>query len=198
MSKISFDFGAIMGFYSLVASNIACEGTDHLKKEVHMKSAMLIVSLVLLGSFTQAKDRFLVQFKSEQGYRAMESYYSQIESTARTQVDLGHVHAIILTTKNLAFIQSLKNHPEVESVEAEKFFPAPKPVNGFKMAQQIYFEKAKSKNKKQKPVKGNSTDVPVLQIGEATPWGIMAVNAGDAWEQSAAGKNSRTVSSNTR
>ncbi|MBY0451642.1 MAG: S8 family serine peptidase, partial [Bdellovibrionaceae bacterium] len=84
-----------------------------------------------------------------------------------------------------------------ESVEAERFFPAPKPVNGFKMQRVTYFES--NRRKKPRPNQNandngsNAADAPVLQAGEATPWGILAVHAGDAWAQSGAGKGARVL-----
>lgn len=161
-----------------------------------MKSASLMAAIVLLASFAQAKNRYLVQFKSQQGYQAMESYFNQTESTKNAQKGLDNVHAIIIQTTNAKFLDSLKNHPEVESVEAERFFPAPKPVNGFKMQRVTYFESNRRK-KPRNPAFGqgpsSSEDAPVLQAGEATPWGILAVHAGDAWAQSGAGKGARVL-----
>lgn len=157
-----------------------------------MKLASLIASVLLLASFAQAKDRYLVQFKSEQGFKAMESYFTTTESTAPAmQKSLDNVQAIVLKTKNLDLVNRLKNHPEVESVVAETFFPAPKPVNGFKMAIQRVdlFEKAR---RGQKPVNNGLTS-PEFKAGEATPWGILAVNAGDAWALSGAGSKSRVL-----
>jgi serine protease len=158
-----------------------------------MKLASLIASLLLLASFAQAKDRFLVQFKSEQGFKAMESYFVNTESSAPAmQKSLGHVQAIVLKTKNANLINRLKNHPEVESVVAETFFPAPKPVNGFKMAtaRVELFEKAR---RQQKPKIDNSLPAPEFKAGDATPWGILAVNAGEAWALSGAGSKARVL-----
>ncbi|MGZ3726515.1 MAG: S8 family serine peptidase [Pseudobdellovibrio sp.] len=157
-----------------------------------MKLASLIASLLLLASFAQAKDRYLVQFKSEQGFKAMEAYFTTTESAApNMQKSLANLQILILKTKNVNLINSLKNHPEVESVEPERFFPAPKPVNGFKMAQRVqYFERSF------KPAQPSSPDlsgVPNFQQGPSTPWGILAVHAGDAWALSGAGQNSRVM-----
>jgi serine protease len=160
-----------------------------------MKLASLIASVLLLASFAQAKDRYLVQFKSEQGFKAMESYFTNTESTAPAmQKSLGNVQAIVLKTKNADLINRLKNHPEVEFVEAEYFKPVPKPVNGFKMALQRVdlFEKARRKGQKQ-PKQDNSFTSPEFRAGEATPWGILAINAGDAWSLSGAGSKSRVL-----
>lgn len=160
-----------------------------------MKLASLIASLILLAGFAQAKDRFLVQFKSEQGFNAMESYFTNSESVASVmQKPLENVHAIILNTTNLDLVNRLKNHPEVEFVEAEYFTPSPKPINGFKISRVNIqmFEKAG----RNQPIEGGATvleDVPEFKEGIATPWGILAVNAGAAWAQSGAGSNARVM-----
>lgn len=157
-----------------------------------MKLASMVASVILLASFAQAKDRYLVQFKSEQGFKAMESYFNSTESTHGSQRSLANVHAIVLKTTNANLINSLKNHPEVESVEAETFFPAPKPTNGWKMARVQLFEKAN--RRASLPTATTPTaGTPVLRVGEATPWGIQAVHAGDAWAQSSAGANARVL-----
>lgn len=159
-----------------------------------MKLASLIATLILLASFAQAKDRFLVQFKSEQGFKAMESYFNNTESSASVmQKSLGNVHAIVLKTKNLDLVKRLQNHPEVEYVEAEYFRPAPKPINGFKISRVNVdvFERARRK----KPVvnDGGFSTTPEFKAGDSTPWGILAVNAGDAWALSGAGVKARVL-----
>lgn len=152
-----------------------------------MKLALFISALIMGASFVQAKDRYLVTFKSKQGQKAMETYFaSEAASTAGMQKSLKNVKSIILKTKNKNYINKLRNHPEVVSVEAEFFIPSPKPVNGFQMAKMVVTRKAK-------PLETGDAGVPVLKQGEATPWGILAVHAGEAWEQSAAGANARVL-----
>jgi len=156
-----------------------------------MKLASLIVSVLLLATTSQAKDRYLVQYKSNQGYAAMKGYFATAETVSPAlQKNLDNVNAMVLKTKNVALLNSLKNHPEVLSVEAEYFFPAPKPVNGFKMQKVTYVENA---FKKKKPVADVLAGIPEFRQGPATPWGILAVNAGEAWRQSAAGQNARVL-----
>lgn len=157
-----------------------------------MKLATLIASLILLASFAQAKDRFLVQFKSEQGFKAMESYFNMESGASDMQKSLGNVHAIVLKTKNLNLINRLKSHPEVEYVEAEYFRPSPKPINGFKISRVNLFERAR-RNKKPTNNSTNFLNTPDFKAGEATPWGILAVNAGEAWSLSGAGVNARVM-----
>ena len=163
-----------------------------INKRGNMKLAFLMVSVSLFASFSQAKDRFLVQFKSEQGFRAMESYFSQESTSSVMQKSLSHIQAIVLKTRNLNLIDRLKNHPEVEFVEAETFKPSPKPTNGFKIARVNMFEVIRRKPGKKATGVVNLV-APELKVGEATPWGILAVNAGEAWALSGAGVNARVL-----
>ncbi|AGH95269.1 S8 family serine peptidase [Pseudobdellovibrio exovorus] len=162
-----------------------------------MKLASLIASLLLLASFAQAKDRYLVLFKSEQGYQAMETYFARAESGAGMQKALPHVQGIVLQSDNAALINRLKSHPEVAVVEKETFTPVPKPVNGFKISRVDIKEKRRKKRRFTKPQAPQTVEqvvqVPDFKAGDATPWGILAVNAGDAWSDSGAGVNSRVL-----
>lgn len=159
-----------------------------------MKIALLLV-LVLATSFAQAKNRYLVQFKSEQGYKAMQSYFNTTESSSqRTPKSLDNVQAMVLTTQDARLINSLRNHPEVAYVEPERFFPAPKPVNGFKisLARIDLLEKSRRNRKPNRPSSTPDNDL-ALEVGAATPWGIVAVRAGEAWAQSKAGQGVRVL-----
>lgn len=162
-----------------------------------MKLASLIVSLILLASFAQAKDRYLVQFKSEQGFKAMEAYFNMESAANGAQPRaLENVQAIVLKTSNVNLINRLKNHPEVEFVVAETFTPVPKPVNGFKMARvnvNVFERARRSKEPISRVDNVAPVAVPEFKVGDATPWGIIAVNAGDAWAKSAAGANARVL-----
>lgn len=155
-----------------------------------MKLLISFVALTVAAQLATAKDRYLITFKSEQGYQAMQSHFvtESAQSMAQLQKTLKNVRAVVLKTKNKSVIESLKNHPEVASVEAEMFFPSPKPINGFKIA------KAAATSLKVE-AQNDSADsaIPVLQTGDATPWGIVAVHAGEAWAGSTAGSNARVL-----
>jgi subtilisin family serine protease len=152
-----------------------------------MKLVTLMIGALLLTVSAQAKDRYIVQFKSTQGYQAMKNYFATTEAlTPNMQHSLDNVNAMVFKTKNLALLNSLKNHPEVLSVEAERFFPAPKPVNGFKISKVSYVESYKKK----KPAMPTADSDMVYASG--TPWGIRAVHAGEAWAQSS-GQNARVM-----
>ncbi len=154
----------------------------------------LIIGLLVSASFVQAKDRYLVVFKSQQGQKAMETYF-HTESGAQAanmQKSLKNVRSMVLKTKDQSFVNRLKNHPEVAVVEAEYFTPVPKPINGFKVSRINHKISAALP-----ALPGNGVIqpeiTPVFKQGDATPWGILAVNAGDAWAGSAAGAHSRVM-----
>lgn len=153
-----------------------------------MKLSLLFVALTFAAQMSLATDRYLVTFKSEQGFQAMNNFYKHGEASSKVK-SLEHVHALILKTKNVSVVESLKNHPEVAVVEKETFTPTPKPVNGFKIARlsstKMFVSSVGQANESQ--------TTPVFEVGDATPWGIIAVKAGDAWADSAAGANARVM-----
>ncbi len=158
-----------------------------------MKLALSFVAITLTAQMSLAKDRYLITFKSEQGYQAMNQYFKMNEASSQMmQKSLKNVHALILKTKNAAAIETLRNHPEVAMVEKEVFTPAPKPVNGFKIARVNRLMLMTESGVDQTPNNGADA-TPVLKVGDATPWGIVAVHAGEAWADSAAGANARVA-----
>lgn len=162
-------------------------------KEGNMKiTSLVVLSVVAASSLAQAKDRYLVQFSSKQGFEAMQNYFTSVEDTTPTglQKSLVHVNSMVFKTKNTAMLETLKSHPDVILVEAEKFFPNPKPANNFKLSKVAYFETSFKPNE---PVAEPDEATPVFKKGPETPWGIEAVKAGEAWELSGAGKNARVA-----
>ncbi len=159
-----------------------------------MKLAVSFVTATILAQICPAGDRYLVTFKSDQGFQAMTNVMSS-KSWAQgtpTPKALKFVRAVIMDGENAQVLESLKNHPEVLSVEKEFFVPSPKPISGFKIArvprpQMMVAEGGAS-------IAADADDaVPVLRVGEATPWGIVAVKAGEAWAGSSAGAKSRVL-----
>ncbi len=157
-----------------------------------MKLAILITVMVS-ASFAQAKDRYLVVFKSQQGQKAMESYFhtESGSTSAKLQKSLKNVRSSVVKASDKAFLASLKNHPEIAYIEAEYFFPSPKPMNGFNPGQIKKTAATKSYSAFQEMAESNQ--LPIFKQGDATPWGIMAVKAGDAWVQSDAGSKARVL-----
>lgn len=161
-----------------------------------MKLSLLTAIFLITASFAQAKDRYLVVFKSQQGQKAMETYFRTESAAPRAlmQKSLRYTRTLVVKTKDASLIASLKNHPEVAVVEAEYFTPVPKPVNGFTMARMNHkMSRPVQAMELSEPGSDASGNVPKFIQGDATPWGILAVNAGGAWESSNAGANARVL-----
>lgn len=158
-----------------------------------MKTALLLASVIMFAGFANAKisgNRYLVTFKSQQGFAAMQTYLNQESASGvKLQKSLVYLNTVVLKTTNKAALASLANHPEVALIEAEVLTPRPKPVYGFKPARVIHTERAL--NNFDDVV--NPNVVPTFVAGEKTPWGILAVKAGEAWAGSQAGLNSRVL-----
>ena len=147
-----------------------------------------VIATVALGNVASAKDRYLVIYKSKQGFTAMNQYMlTEGVSSVKVEDSLVHINGQVLNSSNPLAIQALRNHPEVDVVEMETFRASPKPVNGFKISKAV-------KSWSQDDVASDDTQsVPHLNEGVSTPWGIMTVKAGDAWETAKAGKNARIL-----
>ena len=165
-----------------------------------MKALTSIAALVLFAQLTQAKDRYLITFKSQQGQRAMAQVLNQesMGSKIHFKKSLNQIQSVIVESANIQEIERLKLHPEVATVEAEIFRPIPKPVNGFKisrvknleMGQRIQQDTGIAQDAGDA---GQAAATPVFQVGDGTPWGILAVKAGEAWALSQAGAKSRVL-----
>lgn len=111
-------------------------------------------------------------------------------SSVKVEDSLVHVNGQVLQTSNPKAIEALRNHPEVEVIEMESFRPSPKPVNGFKLSRAAM---TWSQPAEDVIPDDDSQATPTLNEGVSTPWGIMAVQAGPAWEASRAGRNARVL-----
>lgn len=158
-------------------------------KSISMKLIISVLATVAMCNVASAKDRYLVIYKSQQGYAAMNQYMlTEGVSSVKVEDSLVHVNGQVLETSNAKAIAALRNHPEVAVIEAESFRPSPKPVNGFKLV-----KAAKTWNQDSVVTDDSSENVPHLNEGVATPWGIMAVHAGEAWDAARAGSNARVL-----
>ncbi len=156
-----------------------------------MKLVLTLVALTTMAQMALASDRYLITFKSDQGFNAMKSYFAAEKSSGpQLQKSLKFVRSVVLKGGDASALESLKNHPEVASVSKEFFVPAPKPTNGFKIARVPAPQKFFAEGGAAAPI---DTGIPVMHVGDATPWGITAVKAGEAWEGSAAGANARVL-----
>ena len=92
----------------------------------------LIATLLAAGFSAQAKDRYVVIFKSQQGFSAMENFM-RLESAQKYgfKKSFKNVGGMVVETADASVINSLQNHPEIAVVEKEFFTPSPKPINGF-------------------------------------------------------------------
>ncbi len=161
-----------------------------------MNSAILVGLVILFAGIANAKNRFIVTFKSTAGFNAMARLlvFESAENNIRVQKPLHNLHAMIISSASQASLNILKNHPEVSSIQEEVFFPKPKPVFGFKPTRLMVL---KNSNRQFGPSDSRNTNTfsgtPVLQIGPKTPWGIEAVHAGAAWARSDAGSQARVL-----
>ena len=159
-----------------------------------MKSYLLIAIVMMFAGLANAKNRYMITFKSAQGFSAMSDYLNLENSNVgfKVQRSLKNLNVIIVKANSAEVLAGLKNHPEVASIEAEVFYPSPKPIYGFKPARMIQTQavKPQSWNAVVAPQGG---ETPILSAGPKTPWGILAVQAGAAWAESSAGANARVL-----
>ena len=184
-SKLGFNYFQ-PGFKSSKQTSI------HTERGIMKTISKLFISLVAtvaLGNVASAKDRYLVIYKSKQGFTAMNQYMlTEGVSSVKVEDSLVHVNGQVLQTSNVNAINALRNHPEVDVIEMETFRASPKPINGFKIS-----KAAQTWNESEDVVSDDTQSTPHLNEGVSTPWGIMAVNAGAAWETSRAGAKARVL-----
>ncbi|AZZ36620.1 serine protease [Bdellovibrio sp. qaytius] len=150
-----------------------------------------VLATVALCNVASAKDRYLVIYKSQQGFAAMNQFMlTEGVASIKVEESLVHINGQVLQTSNPKAIAALRTNPEVEVIEAETFTPAPKPVNGFKLSKAV---KAQAWAQEVPSQDNDSQSVPHLNEGVATPWGIMAVHAGEAWDNAKAGAKARIL-----
>ncbi len=148
----------------------------------------LIATLLAAGFSAQAKDRYVVIFKSQQGFSAMENFM-RLESAQKYgfKKSFKNVGGMVVETADASVINSLQNHPEIAVVEKEFFTPSPKPINGFTISKKKYHAESNASTTT------NDVDLAGFTPGEATPWGIVAVKAPTAWAMSDGGAKARVL-----
>lgn len=159
-----------------------------------MKSALLLASVIMFAGFANAKNRYIVTFKSTNGFQAMNKYLSLENRNTSFKVEhsLVNLNSIVIKANSASMLLELKNHPEVASIEAEVFFPRPKPVYGFKPTRMIQ-TKVIPPQFWNTVVDLNPEATPIFNAGPKTPWGIEAVHAGGAWAEASAGAHARVL-----
>lgn len=138
-----------------------------------LKLTSAALAFVLIGLSAQAKDRYVVIYKSTQGYAAMNAFMKlESSKTWGMKKSLKFVNGMIFESSDSASMEKLKSHPEVALVEKEVIYALPKPIGS------TLIKPTKSLSR-QAAVSG---DPAVFTAGEKTPWGIGAVKAPTAWK----------------
>ena len=157
----------------------------------YSKLLVSLVSVIAMSQMAFAKGRYIVVYKSEQGLKAMNSFM-MLENNSGVELEksLSNINSMVVKADQADAAMALMNHPEVASVEQEVFRPLPKPMSGFKLS--VNSSEKKKKNNQQNNLSSND-NVPSFVVGEATPWGITAVNAPQAWAVAKAGAQARVL-----
>ena len=138
-----------------------------------LKKMVVVLVTLVVGSGVFAKDRYVVIYKSSQGYSAMNTFMKlESSQTWGLKKSLQHINGMIFESSDAASMERLKSHPEVALVEKEKIYALPKPVRGAKIKLNKILAKSAAV----------SGDPAVFTLGEKTPWGIEAVKAPAAWK----------------
>lgn len=163
----------------------------------YSKFLISLVSIIALSQTAYAK-RYIVVYKSQQGLKAMNSYM-QLENNSGVEFErsLNNVNSMVIKADETNAAMALMKHPEVATVEEEVFRPLPKPMSGFKLTIND-LEKRKKKKHRQGDIQEEDApsagdNVPSFVEGAATPWGIKAVNAPQAWATAKAGAQARVL-----
>lgn len=128
--------------------------------------------------------RYMVTFKSPQTYTAVsakakadvaqgqKSSFGFMGSNAVVAQTFDNTQIVVVETADANSIASLQSHPSVASVEAEIFHPLPPPVGTYS---------AEMLKKKKPTPPSDKEEVVATKID--MPWGIKAVKAPEAWQQ---------------
>jgi subtilisin family serine protease len=149
---------------------------------------LILASVVAVFSTAQAQTakRYIIVYKSQQGFNAMDNYM-KLESSQKAfglSKSLKNIQMQVIQSSHLAAIEKLKTHPEIEAVVEEITWPAPKLASNFKVSA-TPTDLVHPLNVNANPDFFNQTD--------GTPWGIIAVRAPGAWGLSDAGSKARVL-----
>jgi serine protease len=166
-------------------------------KTINMKLIVSLLATLVLSSVAVAKDRYLVIYKSKQGFQAMNQHMlTEGVNSLNVQHSLPNISGQVLKTSNPKAIEALKNHPEVAVIEVETFRPSPKPINGFKLMKvtHTWNDDVTTPSDDQTDSSDDAVvQVPQFNEGPSTPWGIVAVKATEAWDAARGGANARVL-----
>ncbi len=149
---------------------------------------LVLASVLALFSTAQAQTakRYIVVYKSEQGFKQMDNYM-KLESSnkaVRVSKSLKNIQMQVITVANTSIIEQLKTHPEIETVVEEAVWPVPKLTQQLQLVQ--------TSDSVIHPLNANANPDSFMQT-EGTPWGIIAVRAPGAWGLSDAGSKTRVL-----
>lgn len=142
-----------------------------------LKTTSLLISVLFLSLDVTAKDRYLVVYKSTQGFSAMNTFM-RLESSKGWGLKkaLHYIKGMVLQISDEQAVKRLQTHPEVLVVEKEKFYPAPRPVRGFiSQALQVTTTKTQAR------ASLLENKVASFRAEESTPWGVLSIKAPEAW-----------------
>lgn len=147
---------------------------------------LVLASVFAVTAQAQTAKRYIVIYKSQQGFAAMDNYMS-LESSSKAfglAKSLKNIQMQVIKSSNLAAIEQLKNHPEVEAVVEEAVWPVPKLSKKIQLMQ--------TAASVVHPLNTNANP-DFFNQADGTPWGIIAVRAPGAWGLSDAGSKSRVL-----
>lgn len=164
---------------------------QQLIKNMSKTAHVALLAVLFVGFSAQAKDRYVVIYKSQQGFSAMENFM-RLESAKKYgfKKSFKNVGGMVLENADSLVVKALENHPEVAVVEKEFFTPAPKPLNGFQISKKKY---DRENDQQTSETVSSDLDLTNFAPGESTPWGILAVKAPEAWAMSDGGAKSRVL-----
>lgn len=147
---------------------------------------LVLASLLAVTAQAQSAKRYIIVYKSQQGFTMMDNYM-KLESSQKAfglSKSLKNIQMQVIKSSNLSAIEQLKTHPEIEAVVEEITWPAPKLSSNFQVSS--------TPTNMVHPLNVNANPDSFNQA-EGTPWGIVAVHAPGAWGLSDAGSKSRVL-----
>lgn len=153
--------------------------------QVHAKATRYLVVMKDKSAFSQMhmqlKNRSEFALSGVQLGLGSQTVRPFAESTATVEDTLGNLNTLVVVSESKEEMQKLAKNPMVAMVEAERFYPAPKPVGGFHL------------NKPWSYDVNYATLAAPGDLGVKTPWGINAVKAPAAWAKSNSGRGARVL-----
>ena len=175
-------------------------------------SRILAVAVALVLSSSAYAERYIVVMKNSDVFRQVHSQVSMSSAKnlaslsvvvngkatllfankdARIESTHENIHSMVVNTDDASVVSALKASSQVVAVEKEFFHPAPKPVAGFALTKPWNFSLAYARSAQISDYSNGGSSLP--GTGPATPWGIIAVKAPQAWKAANYGKGARVA-----